>query len=112
MLGGFPSIPRPEVFIATTRARQLGKKSIALLREANYGWAHWEGGMTGPKWRPGMSKIDYKSPLIKYGRELGNGIAGGLLYRGDAIPSLNGSYVFFDFWNDFLGRFYPDGNTA
>ena len=68
--------------------------------------------MTGPKWRPGTSKSDYESPLIEYGRELGNGDAVGLLYRGDAIPSLDGSYVFSDFWNGFLGRFYPDGNTA
>ncbi len=83
-----------------------------IVKGGNYGWAHWEGSMIGPKWRPGMSKNDYKSPLIEYGRELGNGIAGGLLYRGEALPSLDGSYVFSDFWNGFLGRFYPDGNTA
>ena len=83
-----------------------------IVKGGNYGWAHWEGSMIGPKWRPGMSKNDYKLPLIEYGRELGNDIAGGLLYRGDALPSLDGSYVFSDFWNGFLGQFYPNGNTA
>lgn len=59
-----------------------------------------------------MFQSDYNPSLIEYGRELGNGIAGGLLYRGAALPPLDVSYVFFDFWNGFLGRFSPEGNTV
>ncbi len=83
-----------------------------IVKGGNYGWAYWEGGMPGPKWQSGMAESDYELPLIEYGRESGNGIAGGLFYRGSAVPALDGSYLFSDFWNGFLGRFRDDGETA
>ena len=43
-----------------------------------------------------------KPPFFEYGRELGNCIIGGGVYRGDAFPNLNGKYLFADYGTDKL----------
>jgi uncharacterized repeat protein (TIGR03806 family) len=68
----------------------------------NYGWrcregAHAYNGTCGPA----TSLID---PLAEYDHTLGSSITGGFVYRGSAVPSLQGRYVFGDFgsgriWN-------------
>jgi uncharacterized repeat protein (TIGR03806 family) len=68
----------------------------------NFGWrcregAHAFNGTCGPA----QSLID---PIAEYSHSLGNSITGGYVYRGSAIPALQGRYVFADFgsgriWN-------------
>jgi glucose/arabinose dehydrogenase len=36
-------------------------------------------------------------PIFEYGRELGTSVTGGFVYRGRALPDLQGKYVFADF---------------
>ncbi|MCS1408847.1 MAG: Quinoprotein glucose dehydrogenase B [Verrucomicrobia subdivision 3 bacterium] len=92
---------------------EVTREEVNLISSGgNYGWAYWEGKLVGPKWSPGMEAGDYEAPLVEYGRELGNGVAGGLLYRGSRVPELDGSYIFSDFWNGFIGRFHYDGNQV
>jgi uncharacterized repeat protein (TIGR03806 family) len=61
----------------------------------NYGWRCLEGtNNTGLACGPNPSPI---APVAQYGRSAGFSITGGHVYRGSAIPSLVGRYVFADF---------------
>jgi uncharacterized repeat protein (TIGR03806 family) len=62
----------------------------------NYGWRCFEGnhaynGTCGPN---AASSI---KPVAEYGRSEGRAVTGGFVYRGSAIPSLYGRYVFGDY---------------
>ena len=43
-----------------------------------------------------------KEPFFEYGRDFGNCVIGGGIYRGDVFPNLNGQYLFADFGTDKL----------
>jgi glucose/arabinose dehydrogenase len=61
----------------------------------NYGWDRLEG--TEPF--EGEAPADATPPLYDYGRDRGGTVIGGYVYRGRAIPSLAGAYVFGDLYN-------------
>jgi len=42
-------------------------------------------------------------PVIELGHDVGNTIIGGAVYRGSALPVLNGSYIFGDWSKSFIG---------
>ena len=73
-----------------------------IERGGNYGWRCREGSNdTGNASDcTGGGLID---PVTEYGRNLGNSITGGYVYRGTAIPELEGLYVFADYGS---GRFW------
>ncbi|MFB6700823.1 PQQ-dependent sugar dehydrogenase [Streptomyces rubiginosohelvolus] len=61
----------------------------------NYGWASMEG--THP-FRGGTEPANHVPPVYEYDRTgLGCSVTGGFVYRGDALPDLEGSYVFSDY---------------
>ena len=75
---------------------------------ANYGWRLREGtfatgyavgarrpGRTYP--RPSQDDHPFVYPVAQYDHDDGNAIGGGFVYRGQAIPALQGKYVFTDF---------------
>jgi len=72
-----------------------------VVKGGNYEWAFREGFIQGPKWgqRP-SGWTGSHPPVIDYGHGSGplqgNSIAGGVVYRGSAIPSLFGKYIFAD----------------
>ena len=78
----------------------------------NYGWRYREGAhcynpstnfpTTGPGGEP---LID---PVAEYGRTLGASVTGGYVYRGSAIPSLVGRYLFGDFVSGRIFAYRPD----
>ncbi len=61
----------------------------------NYGWRCFEGTMAfdGTGNCPG----GYTDPVTEYGRGVGQSVTGGYVYRGTAVPSLVGQYVYGDF---------------
>ncbi|MEE4163910.1 MAG: PQQ-dependent sugar dehydrogenase [Woeseiaceae bacterium] len=75
----------------------------------NYGWRCREGAhdtVNAADCLPSDNLID---PVTEYSHSLGNSITGGYVYRGSAIPELEGLYVFADYGS---GRFWaarPDG---
>lgn len=80
-----------------------------VTKEGNYGWRCLEGTRvnTGFPCGPNPNPV---APVAEYGRTLGQSITGGYVYRGTAIPSLAGRYVFGDF---ITGRIWNiAGNTA
>ena len=94
-------------------AGQITREEINLVVPGgNYGWSHVEGSFDGPRWESRPEGIEFLPPLVEYGRQYGDGIAGGLFYWGDAVPGLDGHYLFSDFWAGFLGAFRHDGEEA
>jgi glucose/arabinose dehydrogenase len=70
-------------------------------RGGNYGWNTMEGTFC---FNPpsGCNQSGLTLPIFDYGRSDGNTVIGGFVYRGSAIPSLVGRYVFTDFGNGTL----------
>ena len=62
----------------------------------NYGWRTREG-RTCFEPRSGCRTQGLTEPVLVYGRQEGQSITGGYVYRGQAIPALKGQYVFADF---------------
>ncbi len=75
---------------------------------ANYGWRLREGtfasgfavgaarpGRVYP--RPAQDDRPFVYPVAQYDHDEGNAVGGGFVYRGEAIPDLQGKYVFTDF---------------
>lgn len=66
-----------------------------VTRGGNYGWRCFEG--TNPFNANCGSNPNPIPPVAQYGRSAGFSTTGGFVYRGSAIPSLQGRYVFADF---------------
>ncbi|MEV1048163.1 PQQ-dependent sugar dehydrogenase [Streptomyces sp. NPDC049916] len=61
----------------------------------NYGWASMEG---NHPFRGGTEPANHVPPVHEYDRSgLGCSVTGGFVYRGGALPQLQGSYVFSDY---------------
>jgi len=67
-----------------------------IVRGGNYGWRCFEG--TNPyNASCGPNSTNAIAPVAQYGRGAGQSTTGGFVYRGSAIPALQGRYVFGDF---------------
>lgn len=62
----------------------------------NYGWNIREGAHCRPP-TTGCATAGLTDPIAEYDDSIGNSITGGFVYRGSAIPELQGQYVFGDF---------------
>lgn len=61
----------------------------------DFGWPCKEGDSTYDRTKCGGRKVT--KPVLTYGRSEGESITGGYVYRGDAIASLQGWYIYGDF---------------
>lgn len=72
-----------------------------IVRGGNYGWAFREGTQNGPKAGEAPSGFVQIPPVAQYGHgsgpNQGNSVTGGLVYRGERLSQLTGSYVFADY---------------
>ncbi len=91
---------------------EIGQETVEEInlgvRGANYGWRLREGmfatGFTVPPGRPGPlypRPAEDEQPLVypvaQYDHDEGHAVSGGYVYRGEAIPELQGKYLFTDF---------------
>lgn len=60
----------------------------------NLGWPCYEGNIV---FNQSACTDSYVAPVHTYGRGVGRSITGGFVYRGNAIPSLRGRYLFSDY---------------
>lgn len=69
------------------------------IADANLGWSAFEGTHPNPNVDPdGRSGDNPTAPVFEYSHEGGNcSVTGGFVYRGEAIPSLQGAYLFADY---------------
>ena len=77
---------------------QGGREEISLVsRGDNLQWPYREGNISGPKSTPANLIGTDKDPIYAYGRDIGQCIIGGFVYRGAKYASsLNGKYLFSD----------------
>ncbi len=73
----------------------------------NYGWRCFEGSVAHNLQGCG-TRISYRFPIAEYSHEEGQSVTGGYVYRGNAIPSLKGVYVFGDFVSGTLWGLFPE----
>ena len=69
----------------------------------NYGWDRLEGTLRFE----GDPPPDAVPPVFEYGRDVGGTVIGGHVYRGAALPRLQGTYVFGDLFADRLFALRP-----
>ncbi|HEY6227194.1 MAG TPA: PQQ-dependent sugar dehydrogenase, partial [Verrucomicrobiae bacterium] len=68
-----------------------------ITKGGNYGWSYFEGKhllqqVLSPP--PGVILIE---PVFEYSHALGVSVTGGVVYRGEQIPEINGAYIFGDY---------------
>jgi glucose/arabinose dehydrogenase len=72
-------------------------EEIDVVRKGgNYGWRLFEGVEEFDN-VDGRAAGDFIAPVLTYGRELGCSVTGGYVYRGKAVPPLQGHYLYADF---------------
>jgi glucose/arabinose dehydrogenase len=79
----------------------------------NYGWPIYEGSdcFAGPCTGVDSSGRALTGPVYEYRHDEGCSITGGYVYRGDAIPQLDGHYFFSDWCTGFIRSIAPDGSV-
>jgi glucose/arabinose dehydrogenase len=75
---------------------------------ANYGWSRFEGKATFDSSKPLVHKGDLVFPQIVYSHSEGCSITGGYVYRGSAVPSMAGRYIYGDYCSGTVWSF-PTG---
>ena len=82
----------------------------------NFGWKIMEGrrcnstsGCANPD---PCNDPSYTDPIFQYTHSLGCSITGGYVYRGCAIPDLDGTYFYADYCSDRVWSFRYDGNNV
>ncbi len=79
-----------------------------IVRGGNYGWRLFEGDAEydNPRRRPAR---DFIAPVATYDHELGCSVTGGYVYRGAAVPKLQGQYLYADFCSGRVWALPADG---
>jgi glucose/arabinose dehydrogenase len=63
----------------------------------NYGWKECEGGYVRGSTTELCTLAGATMPIYDYGRDVGQSVTGGYVYRGSDLPWLRGTYVYGDF---------------
>ena len=105
------------MFIGDIGQNQIEEVNLGVAG-ANYGWRLREGTFAsgyavgegpGPVFpRPTQDDRPFVYPVAQYDHDEGNAVGGGFVYRGSAIPELQGKYVFADFPSGRLFAFDAD----
>jgi len=82
-----------------------------LLASGNYGWRVMEGDQRTPGIEDEIQG-PYIPPIAVYGRDDGKSITGGYVYRGAAIPALQGVYLYADYVSGKLWGLRYDGKKS
>src|SRR5262249_15324074 len=77
----------------------------------NFGWRPREGAIQNPAYPAETPITPRTDPVRDYGRSLGNCVIGGYVYRGQAIPGLQGTYFCGDNGSARFWSFSYDGTS-
>jgi uncharacterized repeat protein (TIGR03806 family) len=107
--------------------QDLWEEIDVIVKGGNYGWNLREGhhpfavrparGAPAPAADPSASEaandpLKFVAPVWEYPREDGKSITGGLVYRGEALPELYGTYLYGDFVTFNIWGLRYDGSKA
>jgi hypothetical protein len=104
-----------DLYIADVGERTLEEIDVASAAEGagrgiNYGWNRMEGSRCF-----GAAQCDQNGlvlPTLEYGHNQGCSITGGHVYRGSAIPALQGMYFFADYCQGWVRSLRYSGGVA
>jgi glucose/arabinose dehydrogenase len=104
-----------DLYIADVGERTLEEIDVAPAaqgagRGINYGWDRMEGSRCF-----GAVQCDQNGmvlPTLEYSHDQGCSVTGGYVYRGSAIPALQGSYFFGDYCQGWVRSFRYTGGAA
>jgi glucose/arabinose dehydrogenase len=103
-IGDVGQSAREEVDVALT-VQSLG-------RGANYGWSIMEGKMCYPSGN-GCDQTGLTLPVLEYDHGAGCSITGGYVYRGQALPAIQGRYFYADYCQGWVRSFqYASGGQV
>lgn len=72
-----------------------------VVKGGNYGWSFKEGTANGPKAGSKPDSVTLIDPIVEYGQgfldDSGMSVTCGVVYRGNALPGLDGSLIFADY---------------
>jgi glucose/arabinose dehydrogenase len=93
-------------------AREEVNMNAAAAAGLNYGWNITEGSLCFPA--DPCNRTGITLPVLEYAHDAAGGcsITGGFVYRGTAIPEIQGRYFYSDFCNGFLRSFLRNGAAA
>ncbi len=75
--------------------QNLWEEIDIVVKGGNYGWNRREG--THPFGTKSIADADVIDPIWEYDHQVGKSITGGFVYRGKALPELQGKYVYADY---------------
>ena len=75
----------------------------------NYGWNLMEGDHC---YTSGCSQAGLTLPVLEYGHNQGCSVTGGYVYRGPAVPTLVGHYIYADYCSGWVRSFRYQGGQA
>jgi glucose/arabinose dehydrogenase len=104
-----------DLYIADVGERAIEEIDVASAAEGagrgiNYGWNRMEGSRCF-----GAAQCDQNGlvlPTLEYGHNQGCSITGGYVYRGSAIPALQGMYFFADYCQGWVRSLRYSGGVA
>ncbi|MEO1202709.1 MAG: PQQ-dependent sugar dehydrogenase [Pseudomonadota bacterium] len=99
--------PTGQLWLADVGQRRREEINLVELG-GNYGWRCREGTGTFDPSNCGPAEL-YVEPVSDYPHSQGSSITGGFVYRGSAIPSLVGRYVFADYISGRVWALEDDG---
>jgi glucose/arabinose dehydrogenase len=85
-------------------------RTSVLQPGLNYGWPIYEGSDC-LRTTADCTEDGFVFPVHEYGHDEGCSITGGVVYRGAALPELDGHYFFSDFCSGFIRSIAPDGDV-
>lgn len=88
-----------------------------IVRGGNYGWPYFESIDPGPKQAEMPAGLSPIMPLLAYERGnsgpfVGRAAIGGVVYRGTALPELNGAYIFGDYFTGNIWMLRHSGSSV
>jgi glucose/arabinose dehydrogenase len=95
-----------DLYIADVGQNKWEEVSVVVpdaIEGANFGWSMWEGKHCFRK--ANCSADGMTAPAIEFDHATGCSITGGIVYRGAALPALDGAYFYSDFCTAILRSF-------
>ncbi len=110
------SVDRPTGDIYLADVGQGAWEEVNIIRRGgNYGWNYREGLHAGPRGNPPAGVV-FDNPIAEYAHgnatNQGFSITGGIVYRGNRLPALNGAYVFADYVSGHVWALRANGTNV
>ena len=104
-----------DLYIADVGEHQFEEIDVSLAAEGggkgvNYGWSILEGSQCFGS--SGCDRSGLTLPVVEYSHQEGCSVTGGYVYRGGAIPALQGHYFYADFCQGWVRSFRYAGGAV